>query len=225
MNHFYENCTLTSHHTPTDEFDDYINVIKNGFSTGNLVTDVKFDRIFTSLVAKSSSVHWTSVDVAVLSFDLLDLEEGTRILDVGSGSGKYCLIGGLYTKAHFTGIEQRQNLAEMANQLANKFELPNVSFLSGDALAHDWVDFDVIYLFNPFYENVMPAGLRIDLETKVSYKRYKNNIMATLGKLSKLKVGTRVITYYGFGGKMPDNFKLIKSMPVGCSRIEIWLKT
>lgn len=204
---------------------DYINLIKNDLSAGNLVTDIRFDQIFPPLVTKASSVHWTSIDVALLSFDLLDLQKEIKVLDVGSGSGKYCLIGGLYTKAHFTGIEQRLNLVEMANQLANQFELPNVSFLCGDALLHEWVGFDVIYLFNPFYENVMAAGLRIDLETKVSYKRYKNNIMATLGKLSKLKVGTRVITYYGFGGKMPGDFKLIRSMPVGNSRIEIWLKT
>lgn len=224
INHCYKDSSLTSQHIPPVEFNDYLDLIKNDFRVGNLVTDTRFDRIFPPLVTKASPVHWTAIGVALLSFDFLDLQEGIRVLDVGSGSGKYCLIGALSTKAYFTGIEQRPYLAEMANQLASKFGLFNASFINGDALEHDWSSFDVIYLFNPFYENVMPSGLRIDLETKVSYKRYKSNIMRTLSKLSKLRKGTRVITYYGFGSKMPDSFKLINSIPVGFSRIEIWLK-
>jgi hypothetical protein len=112
----------------------------------------------------------------------------------------------------------------MANQLAADFRLDNASFIHGNAVLLDWSDFDAIYLFNPFFENIMDEGLRIDLDVKVSQDKYKSYITETIKKLSQLKVGTKVVTYYGFGEGLPANFKLISSIPTGASQIELWTK-
>jgi hypothetical protein len=45
-----------------------------------------------------------------------------------------------------------------------------------------------------------------------------------MNKLSQLKVGTKIVTYYGFGQGLPDNYKLTTSLAAGLSQIELWTK-
>ena len=203
----------------------YLDLIKEGFQGKETISNDRFDQIFDQKVRRVSSVHWTPVEVALSILELLGLSEGTKVLDVGSGAGKFCLVGALNSKAHFFGVEQRQSLVKMASLLAEDFRITNASFIHGDALKIDWSEYDVIYLFNPYYENIMAAGLRIDLDIKVSHKKYKDYILATMNKLSPLKVGTKIVTYYGFGQGLPDNYKLTTSLAVGLSQIELWTKT
>jgi SAM-dependent methyltransferase len=202
----------------------YLNLIKEGFQNQETISDGRFDQIFDQRIRKVSSVHWTPVEVVLSILELLNLDEGSKVLDVGSGSGKFCLVGALNSKASFVGVEQRQSLVKMANQLAAAFDLDNASFIYGNAVQLDWSDFDVIYLFNPYYENIMDEGLRIDLDIKVSQGKYKSYITATINKLNELRVGTKIVTYYGFGQGLPDNFKLMTSIPRGASQIELWIK-
>jgi 16S rRNA G966 N2-methylase RsmD len=164
------------------------------------------------------------VEVVLSILELLNLNEGAKVLDVGSGSGKFCLVGALNSTASFFGVEQRQSLVKMAKQLAAAFDLDNASFIYGNAVQLDWSDFDVIYLFNPYYENIMDESLRIDLDVKVGQDKYKSYITETINKLSQLNVGTKIVTYYGFGQELPDNFKLITSIPTGASQIDLWIK-
>ncbi len=96
------------------------------------------------------------MEVALSILELLDLV-------VGSGAGKFCLVGALNSKAHFFGVEQRQSLVKMANQLAEYFRITNSSFIHADALKIDWSEYEVIYLFNSYYEKIMAAGLRLVL--------------------------------------------------------------
>jgi len=203
----------------------YLDTIKDRFKRKETISNERFDQIFDNEMRRVSSVHWTPVDVSLSILELLDLDEESRVLDVGSGAGKFCLIGALNSKARFTGIEQRQYLVKFANKLVRDFRVNNASFIFGNAIKLDWSCFDVIYLFNPYHENIMAAGLRIDLEIKVSHKKYRKLILATLNKLSQLKAGTKVITYYGFGEGLPENFKLISSVEAEASQIDLWVKT
>ena len=202
----------------------YLDLIKESFQSKETISNDRFDQIFDQKLRRVSSVHWTPVEVALSILELLDLGDDSKVLDVGSGAGKFCLVGALNSKAHFYGVEQRQLLVKMANQLAEDFRITNASFIHADALKIDWSEYEVIYLFNPYYENIMAAGLRIDLDIKVSHKKYKNYILATMNKLSQLKVGTKIVTYYGFGQGLPDNYKLTTSLAAGLSQIELWTK-
>ena len=70
----------------------------------------------------------------------------------------------------------------------------------------------------------MDESLRIDLDVKVGQDKYKSYITETINKLSQLNVGTKIVTYYGFGQGLPDNFKLVASIPTGASQIDLWIK-
>ncbi len=202
----------------------YLDLIKESFQSKEIISNDRFDQIFDQKLRRVSSVHWTPVEIVLSILELLDLGDESKVLDVGSGAGKFCLVGALNSKAHFFGVEQRQPLVKMANQLAKDFRITNASFIYSDALKIDWSEYEVIYLFNPYYENIMAAGLRIDLDIKVSHKKYKDYILETMNKLSQLKVGTKIVTYYGFGQGLPDNYKLTTSLAVGLSQIELWTK-
>ena len=82
------------------------------------LTDLEFDRVYPSWVRRLSDMHWTPVEVARRAAALLAVDPTTRVLDVGSGVGKFCLIGALTTRATFVGIEQRENLVTVARDTA-----------------------------------------------------------------------------------------------------------
>jgi cyclopropane fatty-acyl-phospholipid synthase-like methyltransferase len=100
-----------------DGFDDfrensqlYLDLIKESFQSKETISNDRFDQIFDQKLRRVSSVHWTPVEVALSILELLDLAKGSKVLDVGSGAGKFCLVGALNTKAHFFGVDQRQSL-------------------------------------------------------------------------------------------------------------------
>jgi hypothetical protein len=72
-----------------------------------LIRDRDFDSLFPDMYQEISDTHWTPVEIARRAAQLLVADSSTRVLDVGSGIGKFCLIGALTTSAHFVGVEQR----------------------------------------------------------------------------------------------------------------------
>ena len=92
--------------------------------------------------------------VALRAAELLVAKPGALILDVGSGAGKFCIVGALATDAGFVGIEQRPHLVDAASMLAMGLGAQRARFLAGDAFDADWRQFDGIYLFNPFQEHI-----------------------------------------------------------------------
>lgn len=189
------------------------------------VSNLRFDRMYPAMIRKLSSVHWTPVEVAQRATSLLIVQEGDKILDVGSGCGKFCIIGAASNpKANFYGIEQRSHLIEIAKKSAKDLNLSNVTFLEGNMVALDWSEFDGIYLFNPFYENRMLPFSRIDLSIPATQDRYDFYIETVHAKLARLKKGTRVATYHGFGGDFPRNYELHYQEQIGTSQLELWIK-
>src|SRR5258708_32599839 len=65
-----------------------------------------------------SGQHWTPVAVAARAADLLTRAGATRILDVGAGVGKFCIVGALSTAAEFVGVERREGLVQVARRAA-----------------------------------------------------------------------------------------------------------
>ena len=78
------------------------------------IEDEKFDQIYPARIRKLSALQWTPVRVAAEAAKLLATVPGTRVLDIGCGPGKFCLIAAALTDGHFTGIEQRLDLATAA---------------------------------------------------------------------------------------------------------------
>jgi SAM-dependent methyltransferase len=189
------------------------------------VADAEFDAIYAEWVRKLSEFHWTPVEVCIRAAELLVVDEQSSILDVGSGAGKFCLIGAACTGARFVGVEQRPRLVEVSREASRRAGLPNAEFIHGNMMSLDWGRFDGFYFYNPFYEHVAGFSPRIDEPIVVSPHLFTNYVVATCVKLVAAKPGARVVSYQGFGGPMPCGFRRILREPAGSEYLELWEKT
>ncbi len=175
---------------------------------GAAVSDLRFDNLFPEAVQRASQIHWTPVDVARRAAELLDVGPQTRVLDIGSGAGKFCMVGALTTPGHFTGVEQRPHLVTMAKKVIRQYHIPRVDFISGGMEDADWTKFTGFYIFNPFIENLFAAAERIDQGTDFGHDKFITQVRYLQMKLTLLPVGTHIVTFHGFGGEMPPGFEV-----------------
>ena len=178
---------------------------------GREVSDDAFDRVFPEPVRTFSSVHWTQVAVILRALRMLGANENTRILDVGSGAGKFCVVGGLVSRARFVGVEQRQPLVDVARALAAEYGVANATFVQGAAERLDWSGYDAIYLYNPFGELNLAPRDRISCDGELPRERYSYLVRATQARLYLAAPGTRVVTFHGLGGPMPPGYRCLES--------------
>lgn len=188
------------------------------------ISDASFDSIYPEAIRRLSSTHWTPVDVARRATELLVTSSETRILDVGSGAGKFCLVGALTSGATFVGIEQRSYLVELCRKLAARYSIEQAQFARGNMIDIDWSNFNGFYLYNPFIENLYAAAVRIDNGLEQTRLLYEHYVRTVQRKLHRAAVGTRVVTYHGFGGDMPPGYICKLREPIASDRIEFWVK-
>src|SRR5690242_5190220 len=93
------------------------------------VPDESFNEIYPERIKRLAKRHWTSVDVARLASEYLAEIPGTRVLDIGSGVGKFCMVGACHTHGYFVGIEQRRDLVDVAETIADSRRISNVKFI------------------------------------------------------------------------------------------------
>jgi hypothetical protein len=191
---------------------------------GGLVTDFRFDEVFPRAMRELSETHWTPVEVAVRAASILSTGPKTRILDVGSGCGKFCLVGSLTTPAIYVGIEQREVLVKIAKASRDLLGSRRVAFAHGNMVHLDWSCFDAFYLYNPFYEHQIDR-IRIDDTLAFGEQIFDEYVRTVTRKLAELKVGTRVVTYHGFGGKFPPGYRKLLAEPAATGFLELWEKT
>jgi SAM-dependent methyltransferase len=192
--------------------------------SGYLVRDEEFDRVYDGRWREPSATHWSSTRIIQRVVTLLSLREGEVVLDVGSGVGKFCLVGALITPAQFVGIERRPGLVEAAEHARRRLRAERARFLCDDALNADWSAFDCIYFFNPFEEHLMPPSVRIDDSTELSQSEYVDSVDSAQTKLEALKPGTRVAHFWGYGAEMPASFTLLEREQHGTGVLEVWRK-
>jgi hypothetical protein len=181
---------------------------------GISVDDSRFDRIYPEWARRMSTVHWTPVAVAVRAAQLLVRTPGARVLDVGSGVGKFCLVGSMVTQGTFYGIESCARFAHTARDTARRLQTPGTRFLFGNMMALDWQRFDAFYLYNPFADNLEALESRL-FDAYVRFAR---------DELQAARAGTRVATYHGFGGAMPPSYRLEFEGERELEWLELWTK-
>lgn len=185
------------------------------------VSDVRFDRLFPAAQRLRSYAHWTPVEIAIRAARLLAPTPDRRVLDVGSGVGKVCLVGALATRATWTGIETDFHMTELARRAATQLGIDTrVEFQHGDATAVSWAPFDAIYLFNPFSEILIDH----ELDPLERRDRYVETVQRAETRLAETRAGTRVVTYHGFGGELPDTFTLVGRQPAGSDELCLWMR-
>jgi SAM-dependent methyltransferase len=176
------------------------------------IEDEKFDLIYPRQIRELSSTFWTPVAVAAEAAKLLvtapacsavgSAKPRTRVLDIGCGPGKFCLVAASLTDGRFTGVEQRSDLVAAARQAASDLGLAEVEFIHGNVMDIDFAEYDAFYLFNPFEENMF-NGHKIDRAVPLSpelFRRYTNHVSMQLGARP---IGTRVVTYMGYADDIP----------------------
>lgn len=198
--------------------------LAEALTEGVAISDGVFDLLYPRSARVVSSVFWTPVSVALRVAELLVVDCATRVLDVGSGVGKFCVVGALATGASFTGIEHRAHLVAIARDAARRTGA-RATFIDGRLASDSLADIDAIYFFNPFAENAFPPEDHLDHEVELSLDRALFDVELAERLLAGAKIGTRVATYHGFGGDMPPTYELQLTEPHRTDQIELWVKT
>ena len=189
-----------------------------------LESDLDFDNIYDERVRALSAQHWTPVAVATRAATLLTTAGATRILDIGSGVGKFCIVGALATGAEFVGVERREELVAVAREAAWGLGTARATFVHASIDAFSLAGFNGVYLYNPFFEQISRALPLIDETMARSRETYRFFVRATLAKLRALPAPAAIVTYSGFGAQLPRDFRLTREEAAGTDRLELWLK-
>jgi SAM-dependent methyltransferase len=181
--------------------------------------------VYPADVRAASRRFWTPLAVAWRVVSGLGQLGVTRVLDVGSGSGKFCVAAAaLAPDVEFVGIEHRPRLVETAREVSSRMQTSNVRFLVGDATLARFDHFDALYLFNPFEENTFDHVEQIDGTVELTFGRYMNDVQRVCTALASARIGTIVVTYHGFGARLPRGYKLLSAEPIGSDRVCFWRK-
>ncbi|MDB4952489.1 MAG: hypothetical protein JWO36_58 [Myxococcales bacterium] len=203
--------------------EELVATIRSSLAQHEVVPDVVFDKIFTKQMRFLSALHWTPVETALRAAVLLDAEPESRILDVGSGVGKACLVAALATRSSWTGIEHDPILVEEADAAARLLGVTGRSqFICGDISAVDWDQYDGFYFYNPF------ESLQFNqphASPFVKYATFHNHLRRARDRLSSARIGTRVVTYHGLGGDMPSGYDLVSREEANTGELALWVRT
>jgi len=172
-------------------------------------SDIFFNSLYPEPIQSVAVKHWTPVAVAEKAAAFLAVSKGIKILDIGSGSGKFCLIAAHYhPEATFYGIEQRSDLVTLCNDLKERLQLQNVVFINDNIINRDFQQYDHFYFYNSFYENIKGTQ-KIDYTIPYSEQLYDAYNRYLYKQLNKKPAGTRLVTYHSFGSEIPKDYEVV----------------
>ena len=185
-------------------------------------SDGQFHLLYPPEIRILARRHWTPLHVARRVANFLAAEPYTRILDIGSGVGKFCLSAA-YCKpsAFFYGVEQRRNLIEIAETARDILRIENVDFIHGNFTQLDLRKYDHFYFYNSFYENLEGTD-KIDESIAYSGELYNYYNRYLFKQLEQLPVGTRLATFYSLEDEIPPGFHVVGS-EIGMD-LKLWIK-
>ncbi len=189
-----------------------------------LRSDLAFDDVYDERIRALSSQHWTPVAIAARAARLLTLAGATRILDVGAGAGKFCIVGALSTRAELVGVERRADLVAVARAAALQLGATRATFIHANVEALPFDGFDGVYLYNPFFEHISRHLPLVDRALERSGRAHRRVVRAIEAKLRAMSAPVVVVTYHGFGGALPRAFSHVADEPAGNDRLRLWIK-
>jgi protein-L-isoaspartate O-methyltransferase len=155
-------------------YEDQLDQIRARLSVGS-VTDTAFDQLLSAGARWKSSQHWSPFCVGRRAGLRFAERDARRILDVGSGPGKFCIAAAsARPELEVHGIEQRAGLAASAITLASRLGLQNLQLRAGDALLAPWRTFD------GFYEAAWYHVDRADDVSRTTRARVEGKLLAPL---------------------------------------------
>jgi SAM-dependent methyltransferase len=174
-------------------------------------SDEQFHELYPKSIQALSRRHWTPLTIARKAADFLAAEAHSRVLDIGSGVGKFSLAAAYFKPdSHFFGIEQRKDLVIHAEAAAGTLNLSNVSFMHGNFTQLDLRNYDNFYFYNSFYENLATAD-KIDDSIDYSLELYNYYNRFLFRQLEQTPEGTRLATYHSLEDEVPPSFHVVGS--------------
>jgi len=174
-------------------------------------TDEHFNELYPPSVQVHARRHWTPLGVARKAARFLSAEDHSRILDIGSGVGKFCLAAACYYPAAFYfGVEQRKSLTVHAEGAKEILGCKNVQFLHGNFTQADFRNYDHFYFYNSFFENIS-EGDKIDEHIDYSGELYNYYTRYLFKQLEKKPAGTRLATFHSLEDEVPKDFHTVGS--------------
>lgn len=174
------------------------------------ITDKYFDRIYPETLRELSNRHFTEVEVAIKASQFLVTKPKQKILDIGSGVGKFCFVAGSYTDAQYTGVDYRKNFVQLCNHLIIKYGFKNVNFIHSDIKDIDFENYDNFYFFNSFLEHKDETA-QIDETVSVNIENFKKYFEFLFKQFEALPNGTRIATYHANSIQIPNSYILLGS--------------
>jgi cyclopropane fatty-acyl-phospholipid synthase-like methyltransferase len=186
---------------------------KQSFSQADkwFASDLQFHKLYPEQAHGQSSMHWTPLHIARKAAEFLAAEKNSKILDIGSGAGKFCLTAAYYQpEAFFYGVEQRAELVQYAEAAADKLGLQNAFFSHTNITEVDFRLYDHFYFFNAFYDN-LDSAYRIDEKIPYSKELYTTYNRFVYKQLEKKPGGTRLATFHSMEDEIPTSFYEVAS--------------
>src|SRR5882757_5969710 len=119
-------------------------------------TDEHFHRVYPPSIQLLATKHWTPLHITRRVAQYLVPADNARVLDIGSGVGKFCLAAANHVpSACFIGVEQRKDLVAHAETARKTLGLRNAHFIHGNFTQLDFKQYDHFYFYNSFYENLV----------------------------------------------------------------------
>lgn len=169
-------------------------------------SDERFNRLYPVSVQSLARRHWTPLHVARCAAKFLAVQANARILDIGSGVGKFCLGAAYYEpRAFYYGVEQRKSLVYNAETARQILRHQNVFFIHGNFTQLDLKDYDHFYLYNPFYENLAYSD-KIDDSIDYSDELYNYYNRYLYRQLEQKPAGTRLATFHSLEDEIPPAY-------------------
>ncbi len=174
-------------------------------------SDAELNKVYPEYVQKLSRRHWTPLLIAMESAQFLANNEEVAILDIGSGVGKFCIAGGYFhPRSSFVGVEQREQLVQLANETRDLIGLHNVKFMCSNFTQVDFDQYDHFYFYNSFYENLTGTD-KIDDSIDYSAELYNYYTRYLFKQLDKKPAGTRLVTYHSLEDEVPPGYHVVNS--------------
>ncbi|MFI5297717.1 MAG: methyltransferase domain-containing protein [Polyangiales bacterium] len=212
-----------NHAVTTPPRDDCVDVSAPPSSGEFTCDDDLFDAKFPPEVRRRSAMFWTPIAVAHRAGELLADLGVERVLDIGSGPGKFCVAAATRApKVRFVGVEQRAHRVEVAREVARRLGVTNTRFEVGDATRVDLTRFDAVYMFNPFAENGFAEVERFDQTVELTEVRLLHDVARVERAVAASPAGMLVLTYHTYGGRFPDSFDLFHCERAGTGWLRIW---
>lgn len=180
--------------------------LKHWFSS-----DAQLHKLYPEPVRALARMHWTPLYVVQKVVPYLAFNNKVKILDIGSGAGKFCLAGAFYKPSvSFFGVEQRKNLVALSESVQKKLAFQNVHFIHRNFTQINLCEYDHFYFYNAFFEN-LDGTEKIDNEIDYSSELYNYYSIYLYNQLDKMPIGTRVATYCSWGDEIPPCYQVAET--------------